>query len=187
MQKNNTIEDRKLIAKAQQNAQHFGLLYDKYFEKLYYFIFSKVKDEALAGDITQNTMLKAMANIRKYKWTGRPFLAWLYRIGANEVNMYFRKNKKEIVVEIQDWQLKNVGEAFINTNSMNQDQQELLINILQHLNPKDQELIELRFFSELSMQEIADYFNIGLSAAKMRLYRTLEKIQDNWMSEYEKI
>ena len=187
MQEEKNIEDRKLIAKAQQNVNHFGVLYDKYFEPLFYFIFSKVKDESLAGDLTQNAMLKAMANIRKYKWTGKPFLAWLYRIGANEANMYFRKNKKEVVIEIQDWQLKNVGEAFIRNNAMSQQQQELLIEILQNLEGKEQEIIELRFFSELSMQAIADYYGIGLSAAKMRLYRTLEKIQEDWISKYEKI
>lgn len=185
--RNNISEDRNLIAKAQQNVDCFGKLYDKYFEQLFYFVFSKVKNESLAGDLTQNAMLKAMANIKKFEWKGKPFISWLFKIASNEVNMYFRKNKKTFVVEIQDWQLKSLSESFITTNSMSQKQQELLIEILQNLNSKEQELIELRFFSELSMQDIADYFNIGLSAAKMRLYRTLEKIQENWIEKYEKI
>ena len=181
------IEDKKLIAMAQKDHNHFGKLYDKYFEQVYYFVFSRVTRKELAGDITQNAMLKAMANIKKYQWTGRPFLAWLYRIAANEVNMYYRKSKKEVVVEIQDWQINDLKEAFADTISMGQKEQELLIEILQNLNSKDQELIELRFFSQLSIHEIAEFYNIGLSAAKMRLYRTLEKIKDTWTSTYEKI
>jgi RNA polymerase sigma-70 factor (ECF subfamily) len=42
------------------------------------------------------------------------------------------------------------------------------------------DLIELRFFQEMSFKEIADIYDITEANAKMRIYRLLEKIQKNW-------
>jgi RNA polymerase sigma-70 factor (ECF subfamily) len=47
------IEDKALVAAAQKNEQAFAALYDKYFERIYIFIFKRVQDEAIAGDVCQ--------------------------------------------------------------------------------------------------------------------------------------
>ena len=95
-------EDQTLVAAAKKNRDAFAIIYDKYFERIYLFIFKRVCDEDIAGDICQETMLKVMFNIDKYEDRGLPFSAWLYRIASNEVNLFFRKKKKNVVVEVQE-------------------------------------------------------------------------------------
>mgnify|MGYP001950421784 CR=1 FL=1 len=89
-------DDQKLVLLAQKDRNAFGLIYDKYFERIYLFVYKRVQDEAKAGDICQEAMLKAMFNIKKYENRGAPFSAWLYRIASNEVNLFFRKLNSRI-------------------------------------------------------------------------------------------
>jgi RNA polymerase sigma-70 factor (ECF subfamily) len=82
---------------ARQDHRHFGVVYERYFEQIYRFIFKRLGgDEAVAGDLAQQTFMKAMANLSKYEDRGLPFSAWLYRIAQNEVNMFFRAQKSTI-------------------------------------------------------------------------------------------
>jgi RNA polymerase sigma-70 factor (ECF subfamily) len=53
------------------------------------------------------------------------------------------------------------------------------VELLNTLKPEQLDLIELRFFQQLSFKEIADIYSITEANAKMRIYRILEKMQQN--------
>lgn len=169
-----------MIAAAQKDRNAFGLIYDKYFERIYLFIFKRVGDEDLAGDICQETMLKVMFNIHKYEDRGVPFSAWLYRIASNEVNLFFRQKKKNTTVEVQEKHLKDLMQEGDLGKLESEEDQEKLVQMMSRLKPEHTEIIELRFFLEYSFKEIADFYNITEANAKMRLYRILEKMKQDW-------
>lgn len=158
----------------------FGLIYDKYFEQIYLFIYKRVQDEAVAGDVCQEAMLKAMHNVAKYEFRGIPFSAWLYRIASNEVNLFFRRNKKIMTVEVEEKHVQTIMEEIEIGDADKIDNQEKLMIVLSELKPEYAEIIELRFFIKYSFKEIADFYEISEANAKMRLYRILEKIKKNW-------
>lgn len=173
-------DDRMLVAAAKKDRDAFSALYDKYFERIYLFIFKRVGDEDLAGDICQETMLKVMFNIGKYEDRGIPFSAWIYRIASNEVNLFFRQKNKNTTVEIQEKHLKDImNEGDLGQLELQEDQEKLLA-MMSQLKPEQTEIIELRFFLEYSFKEIADFYNITEANAKMRLYRILEKMKQDW-------
>lgn len=175
------ITEAELIRKAQEDHRHFGALYEKYFEQLYRFIFKRLGgDEEVSGDLVQQTFIKAMANLNKYEDRGLPFSAWLYRIAQNEVNMFFRSQKKHYFVEINDRQLTGLLHDLENDQSFSQADIEQLVTIINNLEETQLDLIELRFFQEMSFREIADIYDITEANAKMRLYRLLEKIKHQW-------
>lgn len=172
------------IRRAQQDHRHFGVLYEAYFEQIYRFVFKRLGgDEAVAGDLSQQTFIKAMANLTKYEDRGLPFSAWLYRIAQNEVNMFFRAQKKQYYVEINDRQLSGLLEESTGESTFSQSDLEQLITIINNLEETQVDIIELRFFQGLSFKEIADIYNITEANAKMRLYRLLEKIKHQWKQE----
>jgi RNA polymerase sigma-70 factor (ECF subfamily) len=175
------LPESEVIALAKKQSKYFGVLYDRYFDQLFRFVFKKVGGrEDLAGDLTQQTFMKAMANISKYEDRGFPFSSWLYRIAQNEVLMYFRKSKKNIEVAIDENRMINLaGEANI-SNSMSVGNQERLIEMLNDLKENQLELIELRFFQSMSFKEISNIYNITEANAKMRIYRILERIEKKW-------
>ncbi len=169
-------DDQQLVVLAQKNRKAFGLIYDKYFERIYLFVYKRVQDEGVAGDICQEAMLKAMFNIHKYENRGAPFTAWLYRIASNEVNLFFRKSKKMMTVAINENELKAlVQEARLDHQGATQ--QEALIKGLNGLKPEETEIIDLRFFMHYSFKEIAEFYSITEANAKMRLYRTLDRLK----------
>ncbi len=177
------MNERELIAKAQRDHRHFGPLYEHYFEQMYRFVYKRLGgNEEIAGDLTQQTFIKAMANLSKYEDRGLPFSAWLYRIAQNEVNMYFRSQKKAYTVEITDRMLVAVLEEAGNSNYTQEDLDQL-IETINNLEESHADLIELRFFQELSFKEIADIYGISEANAKMKTYRLLEKINKNWKFE----
>lgn len=178
------LSDSELVALAKKKSKFFGVLYDKYFDQIFRFVFKRLGgNESVAGDLTQQTFIKAMANLQKYENRGLPFSSWLYRIAQNEVSMFFRQQKKNYSVSIDEERLMDVaGEANINSY-MTEEQQEQLVETLNKLEQTQQDLIELRFFQEMSFKEIAEIYDITEANAKMRTYRILEKIGKMWEEE----
>lgn len=175
------LNENDLIALAKQDQQHFGVLYEMHFETIFRFVFKRLGgDEAVAGDLTQQTFLKAMLHLPSYEDRGFPFTSWLYRIAQNEINLFFRKEKKMREIEVSDHHLNTIFEESIQRNSMSQEEQEQLIRCINSLDPDQMDLIELRFFQEMSFKEIAAIYDISEANAKMRIYRLLEKIQKQW-------
>lgn len=174
------MSEAQEIELAKKDHRYFGKLYERYFEQIYRFIFKRTSgNEEVSGDLTQQTFIKAMANIAKYEDRGLPFSAWLYRIAQNEVNMYFRSQKKSYSVEITDRQLIGILEEADETK-VSQETLDQLVSVINNLEPSQLDIIELRFFQEMSFREIADIYDISEANAKMRVYRILEKIKTNW-------
>ncbi len=178
------LSETQIIALAQKKKRYFGVLYDRYFDQIFRFVFKRLGgNEEVAGDLTQQTFIKAMANLEKYEDRGLPFSSWLYRIAQNEVSMFFRQQKKNYSVSIDEGRLMDMaGEANL-TNHMSMDDQERLIEAINGLKQEHQDLIELRFFQELSFKEIAEIYDITEANAKMRTYRILEKIGKMWVDK----
>lgn len=125
-------------------------------------------------------MLKVMFNMGKYEDRGVPFSAWLYRIASNEVNLWFRSKKKNTTVEISERHVKDMMQEGELGKIESEEDQEKLVHILAKLKPEHAEIIELRFFMQYSFKEIADFYGITEANAKMRLYRILEKMKEDW-------
>jgi len=179
------LSESEVIALAKEDQFHFGVLYDQYFDQIFRFVFKRLGgNEDVAGDVTQQTFLKAMANLEKYEDRGLPFSSWLYRIAQNEVSMYFRKKKKNFAVPIDENRVLEVAtEASLSNEYMTTEQQEKLIEMLNGLESDHLDLIELRFFQELSFKQIAEIYKISEANAKMRTYRILERINKQWKTD----
>lgn len=179
------VTESEAIALAKKDRKHFGVLYNQYFDQMFRFIFMRVGgDEDVSGDLTQQTFMKAMANLDKYEDRGLPFSSWLYRIAQNEVLMFFRSKKKTYHVPIDENRVNDVAlEANVSGQYMSMDEQEKLVEMLNSLEASQLDLIELRFFQKMSFKQIAEIYNISEANAKMRTYRILERINKQWTSD----
>ena len=175
------LSEPEIIELAKGDSYYFGLLYDKYFERIYRFTFKRLGgNEAVAGDLSQQTFIKAMANMNRYEDRGLPFCSWLYRIAQNEVTMFFRSQKTIQTVDIDERKFKSLLEDANLDGYMSIDEQEKLVELLNGMEQEHLDLIELRFFQEMSFKEIAEIYNITEANAKMRVYRILEKLNKKW-------
>lgn len=178
------LSESEIIRLAKRKQEYFGLLYEKYFDQIFRFVFKRLGgDEETAGDLTQQTFIKAMANMEKYTDVGLPFSSWLYRIAQNEVSMYFRSSKKHITVCVEQQAVFGLLDEVTSSHHMSVEEQERLILLLNDLKEEHCDLIELRYFQGISFKEISEIYNITEANAKMRVYRILEKLKAKWGNE----
>lgn len=175
------LSEPQIIELAKEDTFYFGELYNTYFERIYRFIFKRLGGkEEIAGDLAQQTFIKAMANISKYEDRGLPFSSWLYRIAQNEVSMFFRMQKSTQTVDIDENKFKDMCTEANLDSYMSMESQEKLVELLNEMEQEHLDLIELRFFQGLSFKEIAEIYSITEPNAKMRVYRILEKLNKKW-------
>lgn len=163
------------IQAAQANPALFRILYDRYFEPVFQFIYNRTVDESLCADLCSQVFLKAMQRLGDYTFRGVPFSAWLFRIANNEVAQHYRQHQKSRIVSVED---SNIHQLF---EEMDEDSFEhlrpYLFPALEELKEEDLEIVELRFFEQRPFKEIAVLLNITESNAKVRTYRVLERLK----------
>jgi RNA polymerase sigma-70 factor (ECF subfamily) len=172
---NDIQQELQQIEAAKKDPMRFGVLYDRYYKPVFIFIYRRTENEEVAADITSQVFMKALINIKKYVFKGVPFSAWLFRIAFNEVNMYFRKNKAQRVVSLDQPGLKQMAQ-----DAETEEDPEAIKRMmvaLKQLEAVDLQMIELRFFEKRSFAELGEITGITENNAKVKVYRILEKIR----------
>jgi len=178
-------EERALVDRSKKDPAAFGRIYDAYFDTIFHYVLYRVGTVHTAEDLTAQTFYKALNNLWKFRWTGVPISAWLYRIASNEVNSYFRQKKNKIYTDIDDIsnyledeenrpdrEVEN-AEAFVQ-----QHQTFLMLNrCIKQLKPDEQALITMRYFEKKSFKEIAQIMGKKEGTLRMRIWRSLDKLK----------
>jgi RNA polymerase sigma-70 factor (ECF subfamily) len=136
----------------------------------------RIGDKETSADITSQIFLKALVNLKKYESRGLPFSAWLFRIAINECSDFFRKMKKERLVSIDS---AGVGMLFedLTVEYGIEDLYGRLPQMLLKLSADELQIIELRYFEQRPFREVADILGISEIYAKVKVYRTLDKMK----------
>jgi RNA polymerase sigma-70 factor, ECF subfamily len=180
-----TDDETLLIQKAQKDPKEFKALYEKHYKRIFVFVLHRVGEKSLCADITSQAFLKAMLNIGKYKSTGVPFSAWLFRIALNETYDHLRKVNRYRCISIDDTAVEKLHDELTAETTL-LDLEEKLPAILEKLTIEELHLLELRFFEQRRFKEVADILKISDNYAKVRVYRLLEKMKLLFISEQEK-
>ncbi|MFH2141102.1 MAG: sigma-70 family RNA polymerase sigma factor [Bacteroidota bacterium] len=163
------------VEKAKLNHVDFEPLYNNYFNSIFNFVFHRVSNYDIAGDITSQVFLKALYNIKNYKHKGVPFSAWLFRIASNEINQYYRDKKKRISISIDESSIGNFLSEFDNYDI--KENRDIVFIALGKLPSDAVDLIQMRFFEDYSFKEIADILGITENNSKVKVYRILDKMK----------
>lgn len=168
-------QENIIIEQAKKNPQAFGSLYEKYFDRIFNYLYRQTDDEQLAGDLSSQTFINALNHLKRYEFRGVPFSAWLYKIASNEVNKHYRKFKGKKIFSIEEVRFKELVEQ--SDKTWDEEQVNKLIDYMKNL-PEDMlQVLELRFYEERDFKEIAYILDITESGAKMRTYRALDKLR----------
>lgn len=163
------------VQAAQRDPALFRPLYDRYFESIFRFIFRRTADEELSADLCSQVFLKALQKLDAYHYRGVPFSSWLFKIAANEVSQHYRQTQKTRVVSVEDTDLTSVMDEI--EEPIDEVHRENLIKVLDTLDEKDLQLIEMRFFEQKPFKEIAEILDMTESNAKVKTYRILERLK----------
>ncbi|HYG18990.1 MAG TPA: sigma-70 family RNA polymerase sigma factor [Ohtaekwangia sp.] len=168
-------QEYRILERSKKDPRVFGELYEKYFDRIFNFIYRQTDDEDLTADLCSQAFLSVLKNVDRYQFRGVPFSAWLYKIAGNEVNKYYRKRKNSKIFSIEEVKVRELIEQ------ANEDwDEEMIQQLLRYLNelPTDMlEVLHLRFFEEKDFKEISFILDISESGAKMRTYRALDRLR----------
>jgi RNA polymerase sigma-70 factor (ECF subfamily) len=170
------VLEEEVIRKAKKDPQVFRYIYEKYYKRIFLFLLHRVGNKDVCADITAQVFLKALLNLESYSFRGLPFSSWLYRIAVNECNNFFRKNKRERLVVLEDEHAEILYDEIFG-DSTREDLHRKLPSILERLKPDELQIIELRFLEGRQFKEVSEILNISETYAKVRTYRILEKMK----------
>lgn len=153
--------------------KEFDEIYNLYAVDVYKFLLRLSQNENVATDILQDTMLKAIINIDKFK--GKCSMkTYLCTIAKNEYYNYLKKRENKNM-SINDYENSLYSESF--ENSIDDKSQAIHIHrILHTLDEPYKEIFTLRVFAELKFSEIAHIFGKSENWARVTFFRAKEKI-----------
>lgn len=191
------LPDNELVTRCQKELPYqtsaFEVLVNRYKQKVFAKALSILKNHEEARDLSQEVFLRVFNGLPSFR-SEASFSTWLYTITVNTSLNHLEKLQRrpwwmigESIDDLQQTQEEELGIfLLVSQSAEQQDIRQAITLTLDRLNPKEKEVLILRYFDELEYQAIADRFKIGLSAVKMRLKRARQafKLQyENLMQE----
>ena len=103
---NEAHEDQQLILAAQQDPQAFAVLYEKYIDRMYQFLYFRTgQNPETAEDMTAELFTRAFTQLSRFSWQGYPYSAYLYQVARSLCVDYYRKHA--IVVDVDALELQD--------------------------------------------------------------------------------
>lgn len=168
-------QDSELIAQYRNGSEPaFDLLVDRYQKKIYTTIFLIVKDQEIAEDLLQDVFVKVVNTINsdKYNEEGK-FQPWVMRIAHNLAIDYFRKAKRYPTILMEDG--SNIFNSLKFSDENVEDRQirdeniELVKKLIEELPETQKEVLIMRYYVDMSFQEIADQTGVSINTALGRM------------------
>ena len=172
----NNLSDKELVMRYQAgDVSCFQILVDRYQNKVYSYIMMLVRDRQLADDLFQDTFLKIIRTIKggAYKEEGK-FIQFAMRIAHNLIIDYFRKEKRLPLVELtkEDYDMlanARMKDPSVEERIITEQIYDDLRKMINRLPDEQREVLNLRFYSDMSYKEIADVTNVSINTALGRM------------------
>lgn len=177
MQNKLKMTDEQLVSSfAQGDNASFDELLNRHQSRIYGYILQTVKDKVIADDIFQETFVKAITCIRqgRYQESGK-FSAWLCRVAHNLVIDYFRQEKSEGNLSIDDepgmplLNRKELADDSIENEMIDSQILKDVRNLVRHLPKVQKEVLLMRYYRNMSFKEIAEKTGVSINTALGRM------------------
>jgi RNA polymerase sigma-70 factor (ECF subfamily) len=175
------LTDDELVEQAKNgDTLAFEELVLRYQKPVYYFVLRMLKNPSDAEDAVQKIFLLVFQNIKGFR-ADSTFKTWLYRIGINQCNNFFRQSKNREFTPVEE----------IPVADLRADQEEdlsekeivaSLRKAVDRLPYKQKMVVTLRIYQELSFEEIGKALNIRANSAKVNFHHAMEKLK-SWMKD----
>ena len=190
-------KDYELVLRAtkDKDQQAFSDLIDKYKDPIYYMLLKMVNNNDDAEDLTLEAFGKAFNRLNQYT-PNFAFSTWLFKIATNNCIDFLRKKKKN-VMSIDNRVSNNDGEEYMfeiksdgmtpEQIAMNEQKIQLMRQYVKKLKPRYEILVEMRYFKEMSYEEISIELNLPLGTVKAQLFRAREFLYNIMKHSFETI
>lgn len=174
------LSDEKLIAEYLNGDNNcLGILYTRYYSKVYYKCLSFSRNQDAAFDMAQDILMKAFSNIESFKGSSR-FSTWLYSITSNHCISIAAKSKNECRLdEGSEYNIivDDIDDEGFKARQNREDIELKIDDFLMQLPENDGKMLDLKYRRDYSVKALQREFNLSASAVKMRLLRARKKME----------
>jgi RNA polymerase sigma factor (sigma-70 family) len=178
------LHDYRLVRKAldESDQRAYAELMGRYRDSVYFMLLKMVNSKDDAEDLTVEAFGKAFKRLSQYT-PNYAFSTWLFRIATNNCIDFIRRKRKNTFSIDQPMSDEEGGELVLDLRSEMLDPEEnvmkkqkiaLLRELVDKMKPRYRTLIEMRYFQELSYEEIAQELDLPLGTVKAQLFRARE-------------
>lgn len=160
-----------------------GWLYDRYFDRIYRYVYLKLGDPTDSEDLTEQVFLKMIESVRSFQWQGSTFASWLYRIAHNQVVDFLRQHSRRpqsSLEPVSDVLRSERGDP--QRHAEQRDFAEQLLQAMGELTDLQAQVIALKFGSDLTNAQVAEILERTEGAVKALQFSALQKL-NKLMSE----
>lgn len=169
--------DSALIARAQEDAEAFSLLYERYVDRIYNYIYYRTGNHHDAEDLTARTFFRALKHFSRYEDRGAPFSAYLYRIAHNVVANWHRDTSRRQMIPLEEAMLTALKREEPAAAADERHERDMLLQAVRRLPPERQQLLILKFVEQMSNAQIAEIMGRTEGAIKSLYHRTLAALR----------
>ena len=156
----------------------FAALFDDYYPKLYAYVRTQVADQQTAEDITAATFERAFSRSHTYDSAKGAFSTWLFRIARNLViNHYAAASRQPAHYDLAETDRVTSGELSVEQQLLQQERHQRLLETIDTLSERDQEIIRLRFYGRLTNRKIAEIMDLKEKTVGVIILRALKKLK----------
>ncbi len=172
-----TAADEKLVARALTGSNRaWQLLVKRYERRVYNYALRMVGHPDDARDLMQDVFLGVHRNLPGYRGDG-VFPAWLFRIASYRCTDYLRKRRFHSSFDENEVAVCAPSDPQRETLTTHANQQ--ISAALASLPIAQRHVVELKFFQQLTFEDIAQHLGISPNTAKTRLYSALRKLEQH--------
>ncbi len=171
-------EEDVLTRASQGDREAFGLLYERYIDRIFNYVYYRTGNLHDAEDLTARVFQRAMNHIHNYTDRGVPFSAWLYRIAHNLVANWHRDRSRRQEIPLSDLPVVQSKDDRPESTLVRSQEQDSLLRLIRQLPSERQTLLILKFVENMSNAEIGQIMGRSEGAVKSLYHRTLLALRD---------
>lgn len=179
------LEDQELLERILEQQPNWrdllSVLIQRHHDSLVFRCHAYLRNRQDAEDAAQETELRAFRAIRNFR-RDASFRTWLFAIGERQCHDLARKRARHLLSE-QLRALIEIHEETLAKAGRTDETVEAVSKVMTRLPRRERDVIMLRFYLDLPLQEMSVRLGLGLSATKMRLYRALESFSALMLKE----
>lgn len=169
-----------VVAGAQRgDRESFGYIFDTFHLPVYRYVLARIRHEADAEDVVAETFHAAFRTIGRFRWRGVPFEAWLFRIARSKIVDHQRRMARRPppmdLGGVPESSLPQGGSAV--DEVIRREDWARVVAALPRLSPDQQDVLAMRFFAGLSVEETAGALGRSTSAVKQLQFRAISTLR----------
>jgi RNA polymerase sigma-70 factor, ECF subfamily len=168
--------DVELVARCASDPEAFGALYDRHSDRIFRYVYARLRDRTMAEDVTAEVFFKALKGLGSYRPEAGEFAAWLYRIAGNAVIDHLRSRK--VTVSLDDQVDRSDRAMPVEQQVIDRVEVAKVWRAVGELTDAQRTAVLLRLERDLPIAEIAGRMNRSEGAVKLLLHRGMAAIRE---------